>query len=119
MVFLSTLEIGITIVVHRGNGILLTKCPPPTECKFATIIEGRPIAILHVHNVGEDIAQWFTRTAIIWRHREITAKFQHRILIVRIETGFLQHIHSIRFAENVVVESALRYVVPQRSLGEA
>lgn len=100
--------------------MLSTESPPPPEAGFASELELVALVpkTLEVTDELENAAERSLRALVVRRGGRIAAEIQHRSFFFGRECKLLEDRHSVRFAENVVVQCALGDVVLGAGLGE-
>lgn len=109
----------LIIDVKRDYRVLLAKGPPPAEARQSG--EHKAGVVLPPETLDEVQyrVQRLFRAPIVRTDADIAAEFQHRCFLARIEGGFFENHHPLGFAEDVVVEGALRDAILGGCLGEA
>lgn len=106
------------VEVKRDYRVFLTKGPPPTKTRQTGKNKLRIALPPKLLDKIQYRIQRFFRTTIVRTDTDIATKLEHCRFFARIQTRFFQNHHTLGFAEDVVVESALRDPVFRRCLGK-
>lgn len=98
----------LIVEIKRDYRVFLAEGPPPAEARQTGEHEVRVALPPESLNEVQYSVERLLRASIVRTDADVTAEFEDRRFLARIETGLLEDHHPLRLAEYVVVESAFR-----------